>query len=144
MSADEQYQVEQDAFFKDYNEQINKWYKEDKNKKSEWKTKLKGLINVSGLYRFLEEGNESWQPIGIFDIEKIDNSSSERERCKLINEQEEYKWMVYERVGHIDEIRSVDHWYVWQQTTSMEGDSYSGFLLLPLKNGKYFKVSYSC
>jgi hypothetical protein len=51
--------------------------------------------------------------------------------------------MTYEKVKET-EIRGVDHYYVWQQTTSMEGDSYSGHLLFPLKDGRYFKCSYSC
>ena len=69
--------------------------------------------------------------------------SSDEEFFKLVNEEKGLEWMTYERVS-CDEIRGVEHWYVYQRTVGMEGDSFEGFLLLPLKNGKYFKVSYSC
>ena len=41
------------------------------------------------------------------------------------------------------EGEGIEYW-VNQWSTGIEGDSYAGFLLLPLNNGKYWKVGYSC
>lgn len=42
-----------------------------------------------------------------------------------------------------NEIRNVNHYCIWQ-TCGIMGDDYYGYLLFPLKNGKYFKVNYAC
>ena len=114
--------------------------------KNDFKKQLKGLINVSGLFKDLEF-NDNWYPIGIFsavDFKCEDNRFPEREYISITDgNHEEEKHLYYRKISG-SEIRGIDHYYCHQWTTGMEGDSYSGYLLYPLKNGKYFKVSYSC
>ncbi len=136
-------EIENSNWYKDYAAEMDRYNKQCRKEKSHYKKELRGLINVTGLYKFLNESNDNWHPIGIFDFEKTYNEYKKREEIKLVNEEKGLEWMTYERVS-CDEIRGVEHWYVYQITVGMEGDSFEGYLLLPLKNGKYFKVSYSC
>jgi hypothetical protein len=41
------------------------------------------------------------------------------------------------------DVKGNFHTMVWQ-TVGFLGDDYSGFLLFPLTNGQYWKISYSC
>jgi hypothetical protein len=134
----------------DYADIMKEYYRKDKLIKKNTKKQLKGLVNVSGLYRWLEE-NDTWEPLGIFSIEEKPKSAtgfpSIDNLIKFIiidnPNKEDESFMSYELVKN-DEYRGQTHYYVWQTTTNMEGDSYSGYLLIPLNNGKVFKVSYTC
>ena len=135
-----------DEMMAEYIAEGKKYRKEESKLKNGYKKQLRGLINVSGLFRNLDE-NDNWYPIGIFSIEETDYKSHHYPNhvfAKIIDDESDgEKWNQYMKT--IDsEIRGIDHYYVIQWTTGMEGDSFSGYLLYPLKNGKYFKVSYSC
>jgi hypothetical protein len=120
-----------------YEEEVRK----EKKLISEYKRKLKGLINISGLFKFLEE-NDHWTPMGIVDIKLTDEKSSgysTYQHARIVDDPKPYLY----KKNPSDEVKGIDHYYVWQ-TTGYLDDDYSGFLLFPLKDGKYFKVSYSC
>lgn len=126
--------------------ELQEWYelerKQEIKLKNLWKKNLKGLVNVSGLFKYLDEDNY-WQPIGIVEVYETDEktggySSYQHVRVK----DDENDKLLYLKQPEFD-LRGVDHICVWQ-TCGMMGDDYSGYLLFPLKNGKYFKVSYSC
>jgi len=68
---------------------------------------------------------------GTLGVYKIDLVKNEKENLTYLKFKE-------------SEIRKVDHYCVWQTSDGISGDSYWGYLLFPLSNGKYFKVSYSC
>jgi hypothetical protein len=133
-------------------EQLNQKYISDSNEtsnderktKTHFKKELRGLINVSGLYSYLNE--DSWYPIGIVEVEEPTDiipkiSFKDKNRVRVINEKEN---LIYARFDLEDQqIRKVDHYYVWQ-TVGYWGDDYSGFMLFPLNDGRYFKVSFSC
>lgn len=113
--------------------------KEQKTLKTKFRKDLKGLINITGLYNYLDELGD-WEPIGIVEIQITDEKM------------DGYEGYQFARVIGKDpnlymkqrsEIRSIDHSYVWQ-TVGYLGDDYSGFSLYPLNNGKYFKISYRC
>ena len=110
--------------------------------KDEWKRKLKGLINVAGLFRWLDEGHD-WAPLNIVEIQLTDEKRSgysQYQHARIIDDKDK---LLYLQTDISDEIRKVSHYYVWQ-TVGVCEDDYSGYLLFPLKDGKYFKVSYSC
>ena len=108
---------------------------------NQYRKLLRGLINVSGLFRNLGENMMSWQPEGIVDIVLTDEKSSgysTYQHARISGGEDKRLYMKTE----CDEIRGVDHYYVWQTTGCCE-DDYSGYLLYPLKDGRYFKLWYS-
>ncbi len=110
--------------------------------KKEWKLHLKKMINTTGLFRFLDE-HDSWMPLDIVDIVLTDETHSgyrEYQHAKIIYDKEN---LLYMKTFFDEKIRKIDHYYVWQTTGNM-GDDYLGYLLFPLNDGKYFKISYSC
>ncbi len=120
------------------------WAEKQKNINS-YKAQLKGLINVSGLFKDLSE-NGDFEIIGIYDIEKtdrVDSNYPNHEFAKIVTDSPEYKHTQYMRCTG-SEIRGIDHYYIKQWSVGMEGDSYEGYILYPLKNGKYFMAWYSC
>ena len=101
-----------------------------------WKEKLKGLIKVKKLWRELEEENDSWWIEGIVELRLTDEKKegySKDYQCARIKGENGYLYTDWDGNGIFN----------WQQTGYL-GDDYSGYLLHPLKNGKYLKVSYSC
>lgn len=128
-------------FNEDYRRLMEKERKAEKKLKNDFKKKLRGLINVTGLYKWLDE-NDGWSPLDIVEIKLTDEKSSgyaSYQHARIVNDQGKYLYMKTD----CDEIRGIDHYYVWQ-TVGFCGDDYSGYLLFPLKNGKYFKANYSC
>jgi hypothetical protein len=114
---------------------------QDKKLKNSYKRQLKGLINISGLFKFLQD-NIDWVPEEIVDIELTNDKSfgyGSYQHARIVGDESRRLYLK----NNCDEIRKVNHYYVWQISGSCE-DDYSGFMLFPLKNGKYFKVSYSC
>lgn len=114
---------------------------EEENKmrqeRDSWKEKLKGLIKVKKLWRELEEDYEnSWSIDGIVELELSDEKKSGysiKHQCARIKGESGYLYTDWNGDGVFN----------WQQTGYL-GDDYSGYLLYPLKNGKYLKVSYAC
>ena len=124
---------------------LDEIYKEEKRAenqtKNAWKKLLRGTINVSGLFKHLDD-NTYWWPEDIVDIEltdKYEPGYRKYQHARVVNDKHNRLYMKMPE----DEIRSVDHYYVWQ-TCGYMGDDYSGWMLFPLKNGKYFRVYYNC
>jgi len=109
--------------------------------KLEWKNKLKGLVNINSLFKWLDD-HDYWLPIDIVEIYNIDEKQSGYSSYQHVRIKDDKDKLLY-MMQNEDEIRGVTHYCVWQ-TCGMMGDDYSGYLLFPLKNGKYFKVSYAC
>lgn len=128
-------------------EAMDNYYAELDSKWSKAKEELIGLIDPK--YFDFAQSNETYYSEGIVQIERFKpqyTSHPNSEHCRESN-------MTYIKTTNEIECydfdseyegESVEYW-VWQIETSMEGDSYSGFLLLPLLDGKRFwKVGYSC
>jgi hypothetical protein len=110
------------------------------------KEELSGLIDPK--YFDFAESQEYYDTIGIVEIERFKPERTnypDHEHCK------EDGMTYIKTTGEIEcyyfeskyEGERVEYW-VWQTTGYLE-DDYSGFLLLPLLDGKRFwKVSYSC
>ena len=133
--------MEHSDFFAEYAQEEKRIAIENNDTKKEFKQKLKGLINITGLFRWMDEGHDYWLPLGIFDIKntgEFKHGYGDKLTGRVDNE--DYKHHLY--LHHKEnEIRGVNHYYVWQQGYD---DSYNGYLLWPLKNGKYLLVEYSC
>lgn len=121
------------------------WEKE----KLEWeneKEKLKGLIDP--IYFYFAETHESYVSEGVVNIIEIPERTSgysNHPHCRELDnnhliyikntinleskipefDNKELEYWVYQRVGHL-------------------GDDYSGYLLLPMYDGRYWKINYSC
>lgn len=117
---------------------MEEFYKEDLKRleeRDDWRNKLKGLINTKKLWREMEEDNDNWNIEGIVEIELTDEKRSgysREHRCARIKGERGYLYT--------DWGRGVFNW----QTVGMMGDDFSGYLLYPLKDGRYLKTSYSC
>jgi len=114
---------------------------DERKLKSRYKKILRGLINISGLYRNLND-NTYWEPEDIVDVELTEETTSgyrSYQHARIVGDTSRRLYMKQPET----EIRGVDHYYVWQTTGCCE-DDYSGWMLFPLKNGRYFKVNYSC
>lgn len=110
------------------------------NDKKQWKKSLKGLVNVSGLFNYLNEMDD-WYPIGFVEVYEVDEKSHGYKSYQHVRIRDDKYRTLYLKQVHTD-IRGIDHTCVWQRVGFM-GDDYSGYLLFPLKNGLYFKVEYS-
>lgn len=114
--------------------------KEEKDSKRQFRRNLKGLINITGLYRYLDETQEWWLPI---DIVEITNTGEKKhgypdyDTCRILNSDFKYLFLKQRQ----EEIRGINHEYVYQ---SGRDDSYWGYLLFPLKNGKYLIINFNC
>jgi hypothetical protein len=131
-------------------EKLNKEYhqmliEEDiklKQLKLEWYKNLKGMCNVSVLFKWLDSNCDGWRPIGIVEIYNTDEKSggySSYQHVRIKDDKDNLLYMMQDE----NEIYGINHCCVWQ-TCGMMGDDYSGYLLYPMKDGRYFKVSYYC
>ena len=107
-----------------------------------WKEILKDLINVDSLFKALKEDFSDWQPLGIVEIYDTEEKTSGYSSYQHVRIKDDKYKLLYMKQSE-DEIEGIDHCCVWQTCGCCE-DDYSGFLLFPLKDGKYFKISYSC
>ena len=115
--------------------------KKEREFKDSIKKELESLINIEGLFNWLEDGHDSWTPIGIVDIKLTDEKLSgySSHSCARVVDEEDK--LLYMKTDMDDAPEGIDYYYVWQ--TNHFEDSYSGFLLFELKNGKFFKISYN-
>lgn len=127
-------------FWHEYDQERRREQKKEKGIKNEFKKQLKGLINITGLFRWMDEGHD-WLPLAIVAIKHTGEKKSgygDKLTCRIDDKDFEHHLYLY--TEH-EEIRGLNHYYVWQ--TGYD-DSYNGFLLFPIKNGKYLLVEYSC
>ncbi len=113
------------------------------------KDELEDLIHPK-YFDFIEE-HDTYHSEGI--VETIETEEKRRgyenyKHCRIKSDKDK---LLY--IYHTDEIESIQieseyegeeiEYYVWQ-TTGYSEDDYSGFLLLPLLDGRFWKVGYSC
>lgn len=113
--------------------------RKEKHIKDSFKAKLKDLINTDSLYEHLDE--HSWMPEEIVEIKLTDDKRNGygNTQCARISSHPDR--LIYLKTTE-DEVEGIDHYYVCQQCHYE--DSYSGYMLFPLSDGRFFKVSYSC
>ena len=115
-----------------------KYAQELSEKKEKFKEQLRSLLNVDLVWNFLND-NDNWEPEGSIDIKIIEGKENGRHIAIDLSE----PTRKFERQDEHPEEAGVDHVYCWQ-TNGYLGDDYSGWMLFPLSNGRYFRVSYSC
>lgn len=124
-----------------------KQIQEEKAVIAKLKEQLKGLIDADALFAALSVGH-SWAPEAIVDVVKTDEQlpgGYPPHKCVRIKDDPDK--LLYMSTDFEEEFGEepfeLKNCFVWQ-TTGYICDDYSGFLLFPLSNGKYLKVSYSC
>jgi hypothetical protein len=115
----------------------NKHWKEIQHKKDAYKESLRPILNVDKVYDYLNE--MSWEPEGLVHVRIIKKEPTGRHIAIDVEE----KNRQFTRQDEDVEESGVDHVYCWQ-TGGYTGDDYSGWLLIPLSDGRYFRVNYSC
>jgi hypothetical protein len=129
-----------------YNEYIS-ILEEEKEQWDKIKSEMNSLIHEK-YFDFIED-HDTYRNEGIYEIKLTDEKKSgypNYQCCRIdgdsllymhhksyletLNEESKYEG---------EEIE----YYVWQ-TSGYCGDDYSGFLLIPLSDGRFWKVSYSC
>lgn len=131
--------------------ELSKIMREEYEKQeSEWiKTKEELTDIIEPKYFDFVEGHESYISNGYVNIietkERI-SGYSHYSHCRVSNDSLLYiKHNIELETENSDskyEGSDIEYW-VWQ-TTGYCGDDYSGFLLLPMLDGRYWKVSYTC
>ena len=116
--------------------------KKQKSEKADFKKQLKGLINVTGLYKWLDE-DHFWKPEDIVEIELSDEKRPGYSKFQCARIKGENSQYLYMKMEHENIARGIYSYWVWQ-TVGYMGDDFSGYLLFELKNGKYFKIYYEC
>jgi hypothetical protein len=134
--------IEESLIDQDYQEIMDQEYHNYLRIRKEWKAKLKGLINITGLFKNLDDGMDSWMPIDIVEIYNTDEKRSGYSNYQHVRIKDDKDRLLYMKQDE-EEIRGIDHCCVWQTVGYCE-DDYSGYLLFPLKDGRYLKISYAC
>lgn len=80
--------------------------------KNEWRKKLKGLINVSGLFNWLDENNY-WSPNDIVEIYHTDEKTSGYSSYQHVRIKDDTDKLLYMMLDE-NEIRGINHSCVWQ------------------------------
>lgn len=112
--------------------------------KLSWKSNLIAFIpGVEVLFSWLEDNHDDWYPEGVVYIYDVDEKRSGYPNYQHVRIKEDPDKLLYIKQKEDIEEVGVDHYCVWQHV-GMGEDDYSGFLLLPMTDGRYFKVSYSC
>jgi hypothetical protein len=111
--------------------------------KEHFRSELKKLINTRILWNWLNE-HDHWDAIGIFSLkittERNHYYGKDMPHAKVIGED-------YPKMHHQRESTSevgANHIFIYQSSSYPCEDCYSGYIAFPLKNRKYFLVSFSC
>ena len=134
----------------EFNKLMDLMCKEIKERAQEWnkaKEELKGLIEPK--YFDFAENYESCKSEGIVNIVEVNEKQRGYEKyqhCRIVdtNDNRLYikmstKLETYNKKSKY-EGEYIEYW-VWQ-TVGYLGDNYSGFLLLPMLDGRFWKISY--
>lgn len=130
-----------DQMMEDYAKEMKAYIENQIKVKNRFKKELKGLINVHGLFRELNDTLDTWMPLGYVEVYEVTEKSggySNYQHARIKDGKQNLLYMKQEC-----QIRNVDHEYVWQAVGCC-GDDYSGFILFPLSNGRYLQIEFTC
>ncbi len=134
---------------REMHEAMDHYYDALKKKWDQDKELVKDLIHPK--YFDFIENQESYYSEGILETEEFEPTRTDHpnhKHCKVVSD----KTDLHTYILTTDEIETFDNseskyegeivgYWVWQ--TGYD-DSYSGYMLFELSNGKYWKVGYSC
>lgn len=131
-------------------EMYEEWEKAENEYKQKWeaaKNEVRDLIEPK--YFEFAEDHDTFYSEGIVEIietdEKVSGYSGYR-HCRIKDDGKLYMLInsTIETTKEESEFEGEPIFYWVWQTTGYMGDDYSGFLLLPLSDGRYWKIGYSC
>lgn len=134
----------------DEEEVFKEWEKAEEEAKKKWeqaKEEVRSLIEPK--YFEFAEDHDTFYSEGIVEIvetdEKVSGYSGYR-HCRIKGDGKLYMLInsTIETTKEDSEFEGEPIFYWVWQTTGYMGDDYSGFLLLPLSDGRYWKIGYSC
>ncbi len=96
---------------------------------------LKDLLHP-GMAAFIEADCRWWQPEQVVLIDLVPDAGHASAVIRGEKNSLVYKWQQEKEFAG-------NHIYVWQ-TTGVCEDDYRGFMLIPLRDMRYLKISYSC
>lgn len=115
------------------------------------KKELDGLIHPK--YFDFAENHDTFYSNGIVETHEVDDKQNgygkDQRNCRIKGENSPLYMHTTSEVEYYYgyegkyEGDSVEYW-VHQWSVGMEGDSYSGYLLFPMTDGRFWKVRYSC
>lgn len=135
---------------KEYHDAMDKYHDEMDAEWNKSKEELIGLIH-NKYFDFIEN-HDTYYSIGVIDIIETNEKRGGYPNYKCCRVKDDSDKLLYMHSTDTIETLNEDseyegeeiEYYVWQ-TTGYMGDDYSGFLLLPLLDGKRFwKVGYTC
>jgi len=87
-----------------------------------------------------------WEAIGVFSpqIFNKENGYYSRMMPHAKFDHPSLKYIEMNRQTEEKRGTGVNHVFICQWSTGTEGDSFSGYLAIPLRNFKYFVISYEC
>ena len=138
--------------YKKYNEEQSNYYWSEmiKEQNERLESNVKEIENVKSLidydFSFIEEfldGNDWWKHVGYVEVEKSDSKNGFYPNNDLYVEKDNEKSLYY--MHQDDSEENTFHSLVYQRDGGYGNeDSYYGYLLFPLTNGKYWKIEYQC
>lgn len=133
------------SLFEEFAKEEKEQYLKEQKIKADFKEKLKGLINVDSLYNHFDIEEYTWMPeqiVKAIETEEQLIGYPPHQCARIVNDNDRLLYMK-SYCDYDEPIEGIDYCYVWQ-ITGMLGDDYSGYLLFPLTNGLFIKISYSC
>jgi len=131
---------------KTINDAFSEMAKFEKKQKEINKKELENVkSNIDYDFDFIQEilNDVNWQHDSYVEIEKIDYKSNSYPNYDFFIIKGDFNGMKFMKQPQFDENNNeIFHELVWQTVCCCE-DDYRGFILIPLKNQKYWKISYS-
>jgi|SRR5690606_37305225 len=126
--------------------------REEENRITEWskaKEEIRDLIHPK--YFDFAEDHETYESEGIVSIVEVEDRKmgyKSYPHCRELDTNDRRLYIKHndylETIKGESEYEGEDiEYWVWQ-TTGYCGDDYSGYLLLPMLDGRYWKINYSC
>jgi len=112
------------------------------DKKTQFKRELKNLLNVKKLWQYMDD-HDSWEAVGIFEVSiyQQHNYYYGKVMPHLKIHDEQHSSLQLHRASCCKMDTGTSHYFVIQWNPCE--DCYHGYLAFPLRNRRYFLVSYS-
>ncbi len=138
--SEEEIKADMDAYFKE----MARIQEETNTVNNEAIEYVKTMIDYD--FEFIDDyldGNDWWRSIGYVEVEKSDYKNCFYPSHDFYIEKNVDKILHYMRQD--DNEENTFHSLVWQQDGGYGAeDSYSGFVLFPLTDGRYWKIKFEC
>jgi hypothetical protein len=131
-------------------ELYKKWAEEEKAIAQKWEDEKKSLSKIlePKYIKWIEQDAYWTTSLGVVEIEVLDEKDPSYPNsliCKVKDGSIMGKFMLTDGEVYDDEYKVEESLYYWvkQWNVGIEGDSYEGIALMPLKDGRFWAVQYS-